>query len=78
MYAFVERSVVGGEPMTANVRAFNNKDARTYLDSAYTRLFNGDYDGAETDYRLAMCLNPADKEVKEGLARIGRVLCTMR
>jgi hypothetical protein len=54
-----------------------SQHSKNSLRRAYTRLFNGDYDGAETDYRLAMCLNPADKEVKEGLARIGRVLCTM-
>ena len=53
-------------------------DARTYLDRAYTQLFNGNYDGAETDYRRAMCLNPSDEDVKQRLARIGRVPCTMR
>jgi hypothetical protein len=48
------------------------------ISTAYTHRFNGDYDGAETDYRRAMCLNPSDEDVKQRLARIGRVLCTMR
>ena len=65
-------------PMIDNIIAFKGKDARSYPDRAYTHLFNGDYDGAETDYRIAICLNPSDEEVKQGLARIGRVLCTMR
>lgn len=65
-------------PTTDNVIAFKGKDARSYLDRAYAHLFNGDYDGAEADYRKATCLNPSDEDVKQGLARIGRVLCTMR
>jgi Flp pilus assembly protein TadD len=64
-------------PTFDNIIALNGKDARTYLDRAYTHLFNGDYDGAETDYRRAMCLNPSDEDVKQRLARIGRVPCTM-
>ena len=64
-------------PMFDNIIAFKGKD-ETYVDRAYTHLFNGDYDGAETDYRRAMCLNPSDEDVKQRLARIGRVLCTMR
>lgn len=78
MYAFAERLVARGEPMVDDIWEFERKDARTYLDRAFAHLFNGDYDGAEADYRMAICLNPADEDVKEGLARIGRVLCTMR
>ena len=58
-------------PTFDNIIALNGKDARAYLDRAYTHLFNGDYDGAETDYRRAMCLNPSDEDVKQRLARIG-------
>ena len=64
-------------PTFDNIIALNGKDARAYLDRAYTHLFNGDYDGAETDYRRKMRLDPSDEDVKQKLAGTGRVLCTM-
>ncbi len=71
---------VANEPVIEYARALNLRgtDARTHLERAYAHLFNGDYDSAETDYCIAKCLNPADDDVKESLAKIGRVLCTMR
>ena len=67
MYASVEKQ-----------RQSVDKPARSYLDRAYARLFDGDYDGAEAAYRIAICLSPTDEDVREGLVKIGRVLCTMR
>lgn len=70
---------VVNEPVIGYARALNlrGQDARTHLERAYAHLFNGDYDSAETEYCIARCLNPPD-DVKESLAKIGRVLCTMR
>ena len=78
MHASIGQMAGGRQQPAVHIGGFGQKSARTYLDRAYTHLFDGDYAGAESDYRLAVRLNPIEKDVKEDLARMGRVLCTMR
>ncbi len=49
-------------------------NARTYTQRAYAHLLKGEYDRAEIDYRMAVCLNAHDPDVKESLSALGRVL----
>ena len=50
------------------------KDARTYVERAYSHFFTGEYDRAEGDLRTAMRFNCADQNVKEELSSLARVL----
>lgn len=50
------------------------KDARTYVERAYSHFFTGEYDRAEGDLRTAMCCNCPDQDVREELSSLARVL----
>jgi hypothetical protein len=54
--------------------ASHMKEARTYVERAYSHFFTGDYDRAEGDLHTAMRFNCADRSVKEELASLARVL----
>ena len=53
-------------------------DARSCLDRAVGHLHEGEYDAAESYCRAGLCLRTSDDDVRDHLAMIGRVLCTMR
>jgi hypothetical protein len=50
------------------------KDARGYLDQAFTYFFAGNYDRAEADCRLAMSCECSDPDVKNAIASLVRIL----
>jgi hypothetical protein len=50
--------------------AARTKDARGYLDQAFTYFFAGNYDRAEADCRLAMSCECSDPNALASLVRI--------
>ena len=54
------------------------KDARSYLERAYSHFFQGDYDQAEGDWRSATRFNSTDQDVIDELVRLARLLGVLR
>jgi|JRHI01.1.fsa_nt_gi hypothetical protein len=50
------------------------QDARTYVERAYSHFFTGEYDRAESDLRTAMRFDCVDRNVKEEVVSLARVL----